>query len=155
MRRTFGWTTLGLALLAIYGWFLAATEVSLPRFLRGLPWMADFIWRMVPPDISVLSSALVGALQTLQIAVVGTSVAALLALPLGFLSARNVAPASLFYPARAILNLFRSIDTMVYAVKGVPAQPQFLACRPCVHSNHARGFVRADGRPWSGYRRHA
>ncbi|MGD0265722.1 MAG: phosphonate ABC transporter, permease protein PhnE [Candidatus Methylomirabilota bacterium] len=116
MRRGLGRAALGLAVLAIYGWFLAATEVSLPRFLRGIPWMADFVRRMVPPDLSVLSSAVVGALQTLQIAVVGTTVAALLALPLGFLSARNVAPASLFYPARALLNFFRSIDTMVYAL---------------------------------------
>ena len=116
MRRSLGRAALGLAVLAIYGWFLAATEVSLPRFLRGVPWMADFVRRMVPPDLSVLSSAVVGALQTLQIAVVGTTVAALLALPLGFLSARNVAPASLFYPARALLNFFRSIDTMVYAL---------------------------------------
>lgn len=116
MRRGLGRAALGLAVLAIYGWFLAATEVSLPRFLRGIPWMADFVRRMVPPDLSVLSSAVVGALQTLQIAVVGTTVAALLALPLGFLSARNVAPASLFYPARTLLNFFRSIDTMVYAL---------------------------------------
>jgi phosphonate transport system permease protein len=116
VRRSLGRAALGLAVLAIYGWFLAATEVSLPRFLRGIPWMADFVRRMVPPDLSVLSSAVVGALQTLQIAVVGTTVAALLALPLGFLSARNVAPASLFYPARALLNFFRSIDTMVYAL---------------------------------------
>ena len=116
MRRGLGRAALGLAVLAIYGWFLAATEVSLPRFLRGIPWMADFVRRMVPPDLSVLSSAVVGALQTLQIGVVGTTVAALLALPLGFLSARNVAPASLFYPARTLLNFFRSIDTMVYAL---------------------------------------
>ncbi len=112
---------LGLAILAVYVWFLAATEVSLPRFLRGLPWMADFIRRMVPPDLSVLRSALIGALQTFQIAVVGTTVAALLALPLGFLSARNVVPPSVFYPARALLNLFRSIDTMVYALFFVAA----------------------------------
>jgi phosphonate transport system permease protein len=116
VRRGLGRAALGLAVLAIYGWFLAATEVSLPRFLRGIPWMADFVRRMVPPDLSVLSSAVVGALQTLQIGVVGTTVAALLALPLGFLSARNVAPASLFYPARTLLNFFRSIDTMVYAL---------------------------------------
>lgn len=112
---------LWLVILAVYAWFLTATEVSLPRFLRGLPWMADFIRRMVPPDLSVLSSALIGALQTLQIAVVGTTVAALLALPLGFLSARNVVPPSIFYPARALLNLFRSIDTMVYALFFVAA----------------------------------
>jgi len=121
VRRTFGWAILGLAVLAIYGWFLAATEVSLSRFLRGLPWMADFVRRMVPPDLSVLGSAVVGALQTLQIAVVGTTVAALVALPLGFLSARNVARASVFYPARAVLNFFRSIDTMVYALFFVAA----------------------------------
>lgn len=112
---------LWLVILAVYAWFLTATEVSLPRFLRGLPWMADFIRRMVPPDLSVLRSALIGALQTLQIAVVGTTVAALLALPLGFLSARNVVPPSIFYPARALLNLFRSIDTMVYALFFVAA----------------------------------
>jgi len=121
VRRGVARAVFGLAVLAIYGWFLAATEVSLPRFLRGVPWMADFVRRMVPPDLSVLSSAVVGALQTLQIAVVGTTVAALFALPLGFLSARNVAPASLFYPARALLNFFRSIDTMVYALFFVAA----------------------------------
>lgn len=121
MRRSLGYAILGLTILAIYGWFLVATEVSLPRFLRGLPWMADFVRRMVPPDLSVLGSAVVGALQTLQIAVVGTTVAALVALPLGFLSARNVAPASLFYPARVVLNFFRSIDTMVYALFFVAA----------------------------------
>lgn len=110
-----------LAVLAVYAWFLGATEVSFPRFLRGLPWMADFVRRMVPPDLSVLGSAVTGALQTLQIAVVGTTVAAVLALPLGFLSARNVVAASSFYPARSLLNFFRSIDTMVYALFFVAA----------------------------------
>ena len=47
--------------------------------------------------------------------------AALLALPLGFLSARNVAPPPLFYPARTALNLFRSVDTLVYALIFVAA----------------------------------
>lgn len=117
------WKSAGiwLAILAVYGWFLSATEVSLPRLLRGLPWMADFVRRMVPPDLSVLGSALIGALQTLQIAVVGTTVAAVLAMPLGFLSARNVVAPSTFYPARSLLNLFRSIDTMVYALFFVAA----------------------------------
>jgi phosphonate transport system permease protein len=110
-----------LAILAVYGWFLVDTEVSPTRLVRGLPWMADFIRRMLPPDLSVLGSALTGALQTLQIAVVGTSVAALIALPLGFLSARNVVTGPIFYPARALLNLFRSVDTMVYALLFVAA----------------------------------
>lgn len=121
MRRKWKGAGLVLVVFAVYGWFLTATDVSLPRLLRGIPWMADFIRRMVPPDLSVLGSALTGALQTLQIAVVGTTVAALLALPLGFVSARNVAPGPVFYPARALLNLFRSVDTMVYALFFVAA----------------------------------
>jgi phosphonate transport system permease protein len=121
VSRGFKRWVLVVAILGVYGWFLNATEVSLPRLVRGIPWMGDFLRRMVPPDPSVLGSAVAGALQTLQIAVVGTTVAALAALPLGFLSARNVAPGSVFYPARAILNLFRSIDTMVYALFFVAA----------------------------------
>jgi phosphonate transport system permease protein len=106
---------------ALYAKFLWDTEVSLLRLERGFPWMADFVVRMFPPDFNVLSSALKGALQTLEIAIVGTSLAALLALPLGFLSARNIAPPSVFYGVREILNLFRSIDTMVYALFFVAA----------------------------------
>ena len=106
---------------ALYAKLLWDTEVSLLKLERGLPWMADFVVRMLPPDFSVLGSAVKGAVQTLEIAVVGTSLAALLALPLGFLSARNVAPPSLFYAMRGVLNLFRSIDTMVYALFFVAA----------------------------------
>jgi len=48
-------------------------------------------------------------------------VAAALALPLGFLSARNVAAPAVFHPARAALNFFRSVDTLVYALVFVAA----------------------------------
>jgi phosphonate transport system permease protein len=105
----------------LYAKFLWDTEISLGKLERGLPWMVDFVVRMFPPDFSVLSSALKGALQTLEIAIVGTSLAALLALPLGFLSARNIAPPTVFYGMRGLLNLFRSVDTMVYALFFVAA----------------------------------
>jgi phosphonate transport system permease protein len=48
-------------------------------------------------------------------------VAAVLAVPLGLASARNVAPPALFHPARAVLNFFRSVDTLVYALIFVAA----------------------------------
>jgi phosphonate transport system permease protein len=83
--------------------------------------MLDFLRRMVPPDLRVLPAALGGALKTVEIALLGTATAALLALPLGFVSARNVAPARLYYPMRALLNFLRSIDTLVYALLFVAA----------------------------------
>ncbi|MBI1735343.1 MAG: phosphonate ABC transporter, permease protein PhnE [Candidatus Rokubacteria bacterium] len=108
----------GLVVLAWLAWDTGADPVQLAR---GLPWMLDFFRRMIPPDLAVLPSALLGAVRTIEIALLGTAVAAALALPLGFLSARNVAAPPVFYPARAVLNFFRSIDTLVYALVFVAA----------------------------------
>jgi phosphonate transport system permease protein len=91
------------------------------RLVRGFPWMWDFVRRMVPPDLAVLPAALAGALTTVEIALLGTALAAALAVPLGFLSARNVAPPGVYYAVRAGLNFFRSIDTLVYALLFVAA----------------------------------
>ena len=116
MRRAA--TFVGLVVLA---WLVYDTGADPVRLARGLPWMLDFFRRMIPPDLAVLPSALLGAVRTIEIALLGTAVAAALALPLGFLSARNVAPPPVFYPARAVLNFFRSIDTLVYALVFVAA----------------------------------
>ncbi|HEV8617669.1 MAG TPA: phosphonate ABC transporter, permease protein PhnE [Methylomirabilota bacterium] len=107
--------------LVVLGWVAWDTGADPVRFVRGVPWLLDFIRRMLPPDLRVLPSALAGALTTVEIALLGTAVAAVFALPLGFLSARNVAPPGVFYPARTVLNFFRSIDTLVYALIFVAA----------------------------------
>jgi len=109
---------IGLALLAWIAW---DTESDPRRLARGLPWMLDFVRRLVPPDFSILPAALAGALKTVEIALLGTAVAAVIALPLGFVAARNVAPPALFQTARAVLNVFRSVDTLVYALLFVAA----------------------------------
>jgi phosphonate transport system permease protein len=107
-----------LAVLAVVAWDTGADPA---RLARGLPYIADILARMLPPDPSVLPAALLGALKTVEIALLGTAVAAVLALPLGFVSARNVAPPALFHPARTLLNFFRSVDTLVYALIFVAA----------------------------------
>src|SRR6058998_2841731 len=107
--------------LVVLAWLVWDTGADPVRLARGLPWIFDFVRRMMPPDPSVLPAALLGALKTVEIALLGTGVAAVLALPLGFLCARNVAPGPVFYPARAVLNFFRSIDTLVYALLFVAA----------------------------------
>jgi phosphonate transport system permease protein len=107
-----------LAVLVAVAWDTGADPV---RLVQGLPWIVDILGRMLPPDPSVLPAALLGALKTVEIALLGTAVAAVLALPLGFVSARNVAPPALFHPARGVLNFFRSVDTLVYALIFVAA----------------------------------
>ena len=120
MRRRSRWAAWVVILGAIV-WSAVETEVSLGRVVEGLPFMGDFLRRMIPPDLSVLGNALRGAMETIQIAVVGTAVAAVLALPMGFAAARNAAPPWLFYWARSLLNAFRAVDTLVYALFFVAA----------------------------------
>ena len=120
MRRRSRWAAWAVILGAIV-WSAVETEVSLGRMIEGLPFMWDFLRRMIPPDLSVLGNALRGAIETIQIAVVGTAVAAVLALPMGFAAARNAAPPWLFYWARSLLNAFRAVDTLVYALFFVAA----------------------------------
>jgi phosphonate transport system permease protein len=107
--------------LVVFAWLVWDTGADPARLARGIPWIVDFVRRMMPPDFRVLPSVLAGALTTLEIALLGTTVSAALALPLGFLSARNVVSPPVFYPARAILNFFRSVDTLVYALVFVAA----------------------------------
>ena len=111
----------GLAIVAALVWSSWSTDVSLRRLIEGAPFMLDFIRRMLPPDPSVLGQALHGALQTVQIALVGTSAAAVLAVPLALAAARNTAPRWLYYWTRSTLNAFRAIDTLVYALFFVAA----------------------------------
>jgi phosphonate transport system permease protein len=120
MSRSGRWGV-GSFVVAAFLWSAWATEVSATRLVEGLPFMRDFLRRMLPPDLSVLGNAVTGAVQTVEIAMVGTLTAAVLALPLGFAAARNAAPPWLFYGARSVLNLFRAVDTLVYALFFVAA----------------------------------
>ena len=107
--------------LVVLGWAAWDTGADPIRLVRGLPWIFDIVRRMLPPDPGVLPAALLGALTTVEIALLGTAVAAVLALPLGVVSARNVVAPGLFYPARVALNFLRSVDTLVYALIFVAA----------------------------------
>lgn len=64
-----------------------------------------------------LWGVLEAAWTTVKIATVGSFLAALLALPLGFAAARNVrAPRWLAVPVRAVLNASRAIHTLVFGL---------------------------------------
>ncbi len=60
-------------------------------------------------------------LVTIQIALWGTFLAVLLAVPFGILSARNMAPWYIVQPVRRLMDLFRAIHEMVFAVLFVVA----------------------------------
>ena len=57
-------------------WLAAARiHLSLSNIITGVPNMADFFGRMVPPDFSILRSLIAPTIETVQIAAWGTTIA--------------------------------------------------------------------------------
>ena len=83
---------IGLFVVLIYYWAISGTDTSIINFFTGFKFMADFVGRMIPPDVSNLGRFISKALETLQMAIVGSTIGALVAFPLSFLAARNVTP---------------------------------------------------------------
>src|ERR1700722_9899829 len=112
-----------LAGFAIVLW-LSVTRIhlSLMNIILGVPNMADFFGRMVPPDFSNLTSLLAPTIETVQIAAWGTVIAVVASAPLALLAARNTSPhPSIYFATRLFLNLLRSINELIYALLLVSA----------------------------------
>ncbi len=79
--------------------------------------MWDFFVGMFPPDVAILPQALTAIGQTIQMAIMGTTLGAIIAFPLSFLAARNVMPYRPVYQAtRTLFDLCRGINEIVWAL---------------------------------------
>jgi phosphonate transport system permease protein len=119
-RLRFLGVVLVLAVFYSVSWHLA--RVDLGKLLTGLPRMAGWAAKAWPPATDELGVLALRGAETVAMAAIGTTVAALLALPLCVLAARNVTPSLLvYYPARWLLNALRGIDSFVFALLFVAA----------------------------------
>lgn len=105
--------------------FLLAVLFSLPA-LRGsgrdLAYWDNtrrFLGRFLPPDLSVLPQVLSALVETAQIAVMATFLAVLLGLGLGALGARTTAPRWLVAATRLLLNVVRTVPSLLWALLAV------------------------------------
>ncbi|MBR1189004.1 phosphonate ABC transporter, permease protein PhnE [Bradyrhizobium sp. AUGA SZCCT0160] len=108
-------------LLAAFGIFvfgLVELEFSPARMLAGLSQLGWITMMMIPPDPGgSLPVYLVALGETLSIAMLGTTLAALLALPVSLLAAKNIVPSSIFrFPVRRFLDSIRGVDTLIWAL---------------------------------------
>ncbi|WP_181705279.1 phosphonate ABC transporter, permease protein PhnE [Chthonobacter rhizosphaerae] len=107
-------------LVGLFALGLTMLETSWTRVFLGLGELGKFVVYMIPPDPGSWSKALVylGALaETVAIAILGTVLAAILALPFGFLAARNVVPSWILrFLMRRSLDTIRSVDALIWAL---------------------------------------
>ncbi|WP_295848475.1 phosphonate ABC transporter, permease protein PhnE [Tardiphaga sp.] len=106
------------AALALFIFGLNELEFSPARMLAGVKQLGWIVMMMVPPDPgSSLPAYLVAMGETLSIALLGTTLAAVFALPVSLLAARNIIPSPwLRFPVRRFLDSIRGVDTLIWAL---------------------------------------
>jgi phosphonate transport system permease protein len=105
----------GFALFAFGLWYL---DFSFWRTITGIRQFGWIVGLMMPPDPgNALPNYLSAMGETLSIALLGTSLAAVLALPVSLLAARNVIPSALLrFPTRRFFDSIRGVDTLIWAL---------------------------------------
>lgn len=78
--------------------------------------MGEFFSRMVPPDMTVAQTVVRSTLETVQIALFGTVLSALVSFPLGLLGAGNITPCSISQPIKWLLGALRAIPVILLAL---------------------------------------
>ena len=116
------WHRAGWLLLAAYVVYAAAQmDVSAERVASGWHNAAHFFGRMFPPNFSRWELLVKGLRESLEIAVLSSALGILFALPIGLLSARNLMPAWVSWPARLLVVLARSFHPVIVAILFVKA----------------------------------
>ena len=104
--------------VGIFAFGLVDLEFSPARLLAGLHQLGWISLMMVPPDPGSSLPIYLKALgETLSIALLGTTLAAVLALPVSLLAARNIVPSALLrFPVRRMFDSIRGVDTLIWAL---------------------------------------
>ena len=109
-----------LAILLIWSW--KPSEMDRWTYLfSDAGNMAEYAGGFARPDFTQWRYYLAEMIVTIQIALWGTFLAAIFAVPFGVLSATNIAPWYIVQPVRRIMDACRSIHELVFAVLFVVA----------------------------------
>lgn len=112
-----GWTALLLLLAASW----EGADMRPLDLLRYSDNMAIFANDFFPPNFTDWKLYADEMVITLQIAVWGTALAVVSAVPLGLLSSANITPWWIHQPVRRVMDAFRAINEMVFAMLFVVA----------------------------------
>ena len=115
--RVAGWAVFAAWLVASLWWF----DMTPQRIWAGLSGLGTILVLMVPPSPGE-QWVLQGMAESVAMAFLGTFLAAIVAVPLGFLGARNIVTATLWrFSLRRLLDGFRGVDQLIWALAYVRA----------------------------------
>lgn len=107
--------------LAILVWSYRGADIRPLALFADSGNMSQFAAEFFPPDFSQWRYYLEEILITLQIAIWGTFLAIIFAIPFGLMAAENVSPIWLRQPVRRLMDALRAINELVFALLFVAA----------------------------------
>jgi phosphonate transport system permease protein len=110
-----------LAVIGVYAWAWNGLKVDLASLQDSGGYVADFISRLFPPDLSILDVAWAKLLETIQMSLWGTTIGAIISLPISVLSSSNLLPWSVRWGANFIQNAVRSVPSIILGLIFVAA----------------------------------
>ncbi|SDT04144.1 phosphonate ABC transporter, permease protein PhnE [Bradyrhizobium canariense] len=112
------WPVMLLVVFAIFVFGLVHLGFSPLRMLNGFHELGWITLMMLPPNPGSSLPTYMNALgETLSIALLGTTLAAVFALPVSLLAAKNIVPSNIFrFPIRRFLDTIRGVDTLIWAL---------------------------------------
>ncbi len=102
--------------LALLAWAWQGAEIRPLDLLRDAANIGTYGREFFPPDFADWRIYLREMVVTVHIAIWGTLLALAAAVPMGLLSAANIAPAWLHQPVRRLMDACRAINEMVFAM---------------------------------------
>ncbi|MCB0190214.1 MAG: hypothetical protein KDE31_38340, partial [Caldilineaceae bacterium] len=105
-----------LLFIAVVSWAWRGSDFAFGKLTMGLPRMAEFFGRMLPPNIEVTATVLQATVETIQIALLGTVLSAVASFFLGVLAATNLTPKWIHQPVRWLLSVLRAIPMILLAL---------------------------------------
>jgi phosphonate transport system permease protein len=131
-RRSISATVIWALLVGLVVWGIVATDLRIGDLLRGTDNMSSMVFGSTgstgrflpgffPPDFTMWTIYLEQMVVTMHMAIWGTLLALLTAIPFGLMSATNLAPWWVYQPARRLMDASRAINDLVFALIFVAA----------------------------------
>ncbi|MFH7025829.1 MAG: phosphonate ABC transporter, permease protein PhnE [Heteroscytonema crispum UTEX LB 1556] len=108
-------------IFVIYAWALQGLKVDFALLKDSWQYVIDFISRLFPPDLTVVDIAIKALIETVQMSLWGTTIGAIVSVPIAIASASNIAPSWLQWLANLLQNTVRSVPSIILGLIFVAA----------------------------------
>ncbi|GET36240.1 phosphonate uptake transporter [Microseira wollei NIES-4236] len=107
--------------ILVYYWAFQGLKINQAIVEDSWKYVVNFLTDFWPPNFEIIDIAVKALIETIQMSIWGTTIGAIISLPIAILSARNLAPRWLQWIANLLQNAVRSVPSIVLGLIFVAA----------------------------------